>query len=101
VKGAIGGTVVIKNNVCYENGAGSCDLFPNYTEDATNVAKTSDPWDRDGAAPGTDASFNMADVLITHASSLANAGSVTAYPTDVEGESIPQSADYDIGVDDE
>jgi hypothetical protein len=108
VRDSMTGSTVVKNNVCYESGAGACDLFPSYAESADNLACTTDPWDRDGAAPGTDATFTFADVGITSSApancggvSLKGGGVITAYPTDFEGESIPQSSDYDSGVDDE
>ena len=101
VDGVIGGAAVVKNNVGYAVG-GVFDLFPDYAESADNQEETADPFDRDGAAPGTDASFTFADVLITSGNTaIKGQGVVSAYPTDVEGESIPQSSDYDAGVDDE
>ncbi|MDX2093418.1 MAG: hypothetical protein SFX73_36575 [Kofleriaceae bacterium] len=92
---------VVKNNLCVDSG-NLCDMFPAFAEDTSNnVEVTSDPFDRDGVAPGKYLTFDVPDVLITHASAIAGAGVVSARPTDVEGESIPQSSDYEPGVDDE
>ena len=93
---------VANNNVCFENGSGSCgDIFPNITETGDNVTFISDPWDRDGIAPPTLDSFNWSAVLITHSSSLVGGAVTAARLTDIEDEAVPQSADLDKGVDDE
>jgi hypothetical protein len=103
-QGGAGWTSLVHyNNVCWENGAGSCDLFTAVSEDATDKNLTgTDPWDRDGVSPGTLASFDWPDVLITSSNAtIKGVGVVAPYPTDIEGESVPQSSDYDSGVDDE
>jgi hypothetical protein len=97
------GNNVVKNNALYENGAGTCDLFPSYAEDtANNKCFTADPFDRTAGDPPSGNSFTIPDVLITSSNTvLKNIGVVTAYPTDIEVEAVPQSSDYDSGVDDE
>lgn len=91
------------NNVGFEQGTGSINLFGTETEAATDLSLTSDPFDGASGVPGTFSAFDFTDLKITSGnSSLKGHGEVAAYPTDAtDGESIPQSSDYDAGVDDE
>ena len=101
---ASGSTVwdVVKNNVCYENKATTCDIFPSFSESADNQSETADPFDGAAGQPGAYAALVWPDMLITSGNvALKGQGVITAYPADIEGESIPQSSDYDAGVDDE
>lgn len=86
---SISGVTRATNNLCWENGTGSCgDTFSNYAQDATNVTKSdaTDPWDRDGVAPGTLTNATYDDFLITGASSVINLGGTSSWEEDIEGE---------------
>lgn len=93
----------VKNNVGVEVGSGFIDLFPSLSESADNVPATSDIFDRDGDAIAINENFAWAEIGITPSNTaLKGQGVISTYPTDVlDGEAIPQSSDYDAGVDDE
>lgn len=91
-----------KNNVCAETGSGSCNQFSGQTESADNQSETTDPFDAVVGSPTSGDAFAWADFAITSSNTaIKGQGVISAYPTDVFGESVPQSGDYDAGIDDE
>ena len=83
-----------RNNVCAENGAGSCDLYNSATEDATDLNRASTPWT---VTPGTFTTFDFTDLIPTNAGPLDGAGTLDPIPTDVDGDARPNGT-TDPGV---
>lgn len=90
-------SVVAKNNVCYESGAGKCDLFPALTESADNRALSVDAFDAAPGEPASLANFGFPELRIGTASALRSAGVLDPVTSDVEGHPRPQGV-TDPGV---
>lgn len=88
--------IVVKNNVCYQNGPGTCDPFPAVTENASNLVATTDPFDGAAGEPAIGPGFRFPVLRITSASPLAAGGVVDPIPSDVSGTTRPTTPD--IGV---
>lgn len=88
---------VAKNNVCYENSSGRCDIFPSLSESPDNVVASSDPFDGDSGEPASGLLFQFPELRITTSSPLSNAGTIDPIPMDVAG-TLRQNGAADPGV---
>lgn len=89
---------VAKNNVCYDNQAGStCDVFPGFAESSDNksIDSGTSPWT---VTPGQFTAFDMTDLIPANAGALDDAGVLDPITVDVSGDARPQGTATEPGV---
>ncbi len=94
---------IAKGNVCWENGAASCNMFPNLTEDPVSnpsINSSTEPFDGAACAglPGTYASFFKSQLCIGASSPLEGVGDAPPWAIDLR-DGDPCNAPYDAGLD--